>query len=311
MRYPIDIVYTWVDGKDPKHASERARYLGENEDRNFWQFVQNDELRYSIRSLEMYAPFFRSVFVVVANGQKPGWINFDHPDLHLIDHETIFLDKEDLPTFCSNAIESNLHNIPGLSEHFIYFNDDTFLGNKITESEIVTPKGKLVLHLCPHDFTTLRQPQNKHQVALQNSHKLIRSRYSLEPLDMPHVAMPMMRSSHQALWSDKVTGPIMRTLSATRFETMEDYLPPELNLHNTFYRGKGVLKRSIDHYFGQLRNDSDHELMYNHILTNKPQFFCINDNMSMPAPDLRERFRCFLEECFPIPSRFELIQVKK
>ena len=35
-----------------------------------------------------------------------------------------------LPTFSSPAIEANLHRIPGLSEHFLYFNDDVFLGKK-------------------------------------------------------------------------------------------------------------------------------------------------------------------------------------
>jgi hypothetical protein len=35
-----------------------------------------------------------------------------------------------LPTFSSPAIEANLHRIAGLSEHFLYFNDDVFLGKK-------------------------------------------------------------------------------------------------------------------------------------------------------------------------------------
>ena len=31
-----------------------------------------------------------------------------------------------LPSYNSSAIELNIHRIRGLSEHFIYFNDDMF-----------------------------------------------------------------------------------------------------------------------------------------------------------------------------------------
>ena len=37
-----------------------------------------------------------------------------------------------LPTYNSHTIELNLHRIPGLSENFVYFNDDVFLIRPVT-----------------------------------------------------------------------------------------------------------------------------------------------------------------------------------
>ena len=38
-----------------------------------------------------------------------------------------FMPKEYLPTYNSAAIELNLHRIEGLSENYLYFNDDVYL----------------------------------------------------------------------------------------------------------------------------------------------------------------------------------------
>uniref|UniRef100_A0A7S3VHJ2 Stealth protein CR2 conserved region 2 domain-containing protein n=1 Tax=Dunaliella tertiolecta TaxID=3047 RepID=A0A7S3VHJ2_DUNTE len=45
--------------------------------------------------------------------------------ISFVDH-TDFIPAEYLPTFSAPAIEANLHRIPGLSENFIYQNDDFF-----------------------------------------------------------------------------------------------------------------------------------------------------------------------------------------
>lgn len=93
---------------------------------------------YFCRSLERYAPWIRNIYLVT-NGQIPHWINLDHPRLKIITHEEIFEDKSNLPTFSSPAIEAHLHLIPGLSEKFLYFNDDVFLGQEIWPSDFYDP----------------------------------------------------------------------------------------------------------------------------------------------------------------------------
>ncbi|XP_006821287.1 N-acetylglucosamine-1-phosphotransferase subunits alpha/beta-like [Saccoglossus kowalevskii] len=101
------------------------------------RFEDNEELRYSIRSIERYAPWVRHVFIVT-NGQIPSWLNLDNPKLTIVTHEEIFSNKSHLPTFGSPAIESHLHQIPGLSQKFIYLNDDVMFGKEVWPDDFYT-----------------------------------------------------------------------------------------------------------------------------------------------------------------------------
>ena len=111
------------------------------------RFFDNDELKYSMRSLEKYAPWIRNVYLVT-NGQVPSWLNLTHPKVKLVTHADIFLNKSHLPTFSSPAIESHLHRIKGLSKRFIYFNDDVLLGKKIYPDEFFTLSRGFKFHLA-------------------------------------------------------------------------------------------------------------------------------------------------------------------
>ena len=98
--------------------------------------------RYSLRSLEVNAPWIRNIYIVT-NGQIPSWLDTNNPRVRIVTHEEIFTDKSALPTVSSPAIELNLHHIPDLSDYFIYFNDDVFLGSPV----------------YPYDFMTLNNGQ--------------------------------------------------------------------------------------------------------------------------------------------------------
>nr|CAD7569097.1 unnamed protein product [Timema californicum] len=104
------------------------------------------ELRYSLRSLEKFAPWIRHVFLVT-NGQIPYWLNLDNPRLTLVTHEEIFVNLSHLPTFSSPAIETHIHRIHGLSQKFLYLNDDVMLGKEV----------------WPEDFETFAKGQKQKQ----------------------------------------------------------------------------------------------------------------------------------------------------
>ena len=76
---------------------------------------------------------------MVTNGQIPHWLNLDNERIKLITHDEIFKFKTDLPTFSSAAIESNLHRIPGLSENFLYLNDDILLNQPVSIHDFYDP----------------------------------------------------------------------------------------------------------------------------------------------------------------------------
>lgn len=94
------------------------------------RYVDNEELRYSLRSIERYAPWVRHIFLVT-NGQIPSWIDMESSRLTIVAHEDIYPDLSHLPTFSSPSIESHLHKIPGLADNFLYFNDDVMLNQPV------------------------------------------------------------------------------------------------------------------------------------------------------------------------------------
>ena len=103
------------------------------------RYIDNEELRFSLRSLEQYAPWVRHVYLVT-NGQIPYWLNLDNPHLTVVTHEEIFESslQTALPTFSSPSIETQISNIKGLSNNFIYFNDDFFLGKTVYLEDFMT-----------------------------------------------------------------------------------------------------------------------------------------------------------------------------
>lgn len=131
--YPIDFVIIWVDGNDPLWQKEYLKYKGLDGDQAMVRFRDMDTLQYWFRGVEKFAPWVNKIYFVTC-GQRPKWLNINHPKLVCVDHRE-FMPKEYLPTFSSHAIEMNLHRIPGLSEHFVYFNDDTFLVNPVKKTD--------------------------------------------------------------------------------------------------------------------------------------------------------------------------------
>lgn len=125
----VDVVYTWVNGSDPVHKAAIKKYGGGGWDGGYRDY---GVIRYSIRSVEKFMPWVRNI-IIVTNGQVPNWANTSSPKLRIVTHEQIFKNKENLPTFNSNAIEANLHNIPGLAPCFLYLNDDMFVGMPINK----------------------------------------------------------------------------------------------------------------------------------------------------------------------------------
>ena len=127
----IDFVIPWVDGADPAWKKEKNEYMGCDEpDSGEDRYRDMGILKYWFRAVENYAPWVNQIHFVTW-GHLPQWLNAEHPKLHIVNHKD-YIPEEYLPTFSSHPIELNLHRIPGLSEHFVYFNDDTLLNGPVT-----------------------------------------------------------------------------------------------------------------------------------------------------------------------------------
>ncbi len=132
----IDFVITWVDMNDPEWQKDYARYKGsvnpnEKNSTSVARFRDHGLLKYWFRGVEEFAPWVRKIHFVTC-GQKPEWLNAKHHKLNLVSHKD-YIPNKFLPVFNSSLIEIYLHKIPDLSEHFVYFNDDFFIINNLTE----------------------------------------------------------------------------------------------------------------------------------------------------------------------------------
>ena len=110
------------------------------------RYNEYNQLKYSLRSLEKYAPWVRNVYIVT-NGQVPKWLNRNNSKIRLITHEEIFPNMSHLPTFSSPAIESHLHRIKNLSKMFLYLNDDFLLTAPISIRDFFTFKNGYKIRL--------------------------------------------------------------------------------------------------------------------------------------------------------------------
>ena len=130
----IDFVVTWVNMDDPEWQNEFAKYSGNsNNTKNGVskaRFRDYGFLKYWFRGIEKFAPWVRKIHFVTS-GQKPEWLDENNPKIHLVNHKD-FIPAEFLPTYNSVVIERYMYRIPGLSDHFVYFNDDFYIINHIT-----------------------------------------------------------------------------------------------------------------------------------------------------------------------------------
>lgn len=135
----IDAVIAWVDGNDPNHASKMASHLSKGLDKHEdiagpTRFRSVGEITYCVASILRFAPFIRNIFIITDNQRPDLKVMMDNnfPDkwekIKIIDHRELYEGAEhQLPVFNSMSIETVTWKIKGLSENYLYFNDDFFL----------------------------------------------------------------------------------------------------------------------------------------------------------------------------------------
>jgi hypothetical protein len=312
---PVDVVYTWVDSTDPQWAAARRDWANRqtatlDSSDNDQRYLNRDELRYSLRSLWLYAPFVRNVFVVTA-GHHPQWLDVTHKNVQLIPHSLIFPRAEDLPTFNSHAIEACLHRIPGLAEHFLYFNDDVFLGRETTVNTFYTKGGLIKSRLSPTASVPAVQPGSAATPtdwAAYNAASLICRDFALQfDRKVKHVPMPMKRSL--LIEIEERYGDFVRATRAARFRSPTDLAIPSMLAH--FYGISSGQAVEWDHVAGEYiyadTGQSGLETKLSAIKSDSPQFFCLNATRHAEIAPARQSvlLRKFFEEMYPLPSPYE------
>ncbi len=312
--FPVDIVYTWVDGDDPEWiANKEAAQVGLGIEKTAGsvlseeRFRSRDELKYSLRSVEKFAPWVRTIHIVTA-GQCPEWLNVDHPKIRLVDHADIYLKPEWLPTFNSSGIETQLHHVPGLADKFLYFNDDFFLGEYCHISDFFYGNG--VIKYFPssqmayeHDID---ETSEEYIQADKNAIELLSGEFgSMNRHIMQHVPYPSDRTVLEDL--ENKFPEEFAACAQEQFRSSSDLRPIAFMQYQYGFHHAKAMPSSISHRYLALWKEAIVDQLNIVLRSRDKKTFCINDVGLQPerTEEINNAVIDFLEAYFPEPSAFE------
>lgn len=304
------MVYLWVNGNDPKWAAKRNACIGKTSDKQEnckGRYADSGELKYSLRSVEKYAPWIRKVFIVT-DDQVPEWLDTTNPKVRIVDHTEI-MPAECLPCFNSNLIEHFLDKIPGLSEHFLYANDDMYINQPVSHDTFFAADGLPILYMNRKPFRklglflrdkVLGKPISMYLRFIKNAAELVEKRYGTYYGCKPH---------HNIDAYIKSTITFTNQLFAKEFQPMlHDHIRSAEDIQRCVYTYVALAeKKGHLHYVSQnlsFRLHIDDHSHYRKFEQKNPVFFCMNDSEFANDADRTLAIR-FLEQLFPAKSEFE------
>ncbi|HEY5222710.1 MAG TPA: stealth family protein [Microbacteriaceae bacterium] len=311
VNFDIDLVFSWVDGSSLDFQRERAARMqsyvvGDGDDSDA-RFRQIDELKYALRSVHMFAPWVRRIFIAT-DSPRPEWLA-EHPRVTIVRSDEFFTDPSVLPTHNSHAVESQLHHIAGLAEHFLYSNDDMFFGRLVGPELFFSPGGitKFVEGPTRIGLGESDPSRSGFENAARVNRRLLQERFGrVTTRHLEHCAVPLRRSVMAELETEFADEFAQTAGHAFRSAT-------DISVTNSFYHyyalmtGRAVVQtqarvgyiettlRMALRQMDKLLKRRDHDM------------FCLNDG-SKPELSVEERTRAvtdFLERYFPIPAPWE------
>jgi hypothetical protein len=313
--FPVDVVYTWVDGDDPVWNQARvdrlARLSGTEsetararESSGQARFVSRNELRYSLRSVHLFTPWVRTIHLVTA-GQVPDWLDTEHRQIAVVDHGAI-LPPEALPTFNSHAIESALHKVPGLAEHFIYFNDDFFVGRPLRPEAFFSPAGAPAVFTSPNPIGLSDMPDAAPYLkAAWNNRRLLQEAFGRVITDnLAHAPYPHRRAvleEIEARFPEAVAGTARSPFRADSDVSMLSSLAQ----HYGLLTGAAYVGECTRAYVNLSNSDLDWNLK--RVLERDQDFICLADHHdhALNAQRLNRTLGEFMQAYFPIAAPWE------
>ncbi len=248
----IDFVITWVDMNDPKWQAKFAQYSNnKNNSKNGVskaRFRDNGFLKYWFRGVEKFAPWVRKIHFIT-DGQKPEWLDENNPKIHLVNHED-FIPTQFLPTYNSVVIERYMHKIPGLAEHFVYFNDDFYIINHLGKERFFqnglpcdiavfdyNPTWSQWYRRIKNNIKIINRHFDKKEVMALHRDKWFDKSYGIKArwnyilyfydkfitLRTPHNAQPYLKSTFNEVWA--AAEKELTETSVNKFRALTDYTP--------------------------------------------------------------------------------------
>lgn len=311
----IDLVYNYVNGNDEDWITRRNQYA-KDENNGVCRFRDNGELKYSLRSVERYAPWINHVYIIM-DSKVPDWLDTACDKISIVRHEEIMPAKL-LPCYNSTVIESCLTNIRGLSEYFIYANDDMMFGNE-TEPDFFFKDGKPVVRLVERK----KELDAYYNSLIAGAGDLMKSRYGRAYRAYSYHNMDAYIKSGID-WCRDIFGEEFRKAETNRLRGKGDihrilfqyfYLEHNLGQLKLYHRNT-KLEKLVEYMKIVIRPDRyfDFFVCDMHALCSsrfkkfvfglKPRVFCINDSDDVNERDCDE-IQALMQRMFPQKSSFE------
>jgi hypothetical protein len=311
IAFDIDIVFSWVDGAAIEWQRARARRMkayvvGEGDDSHA-RFRQLDELKYALRSVYLFAPWVRNIYIAT-DSPRPEWLA-EHPRVTIVPSEQFFADPTVLPTHNSHAVESQLHNIPGLSEHFLYSNDDMFFGRAVSPEMFFSPGGvtKFIEATTRIGMGESNLSRSGFENAARVNRRLIQERFGRTiTRHLEHTPTPLRKSVMQQLESEFPED--FRRTAASTFRSATD-----ISVTNSLYHfyawvtGRAVEQTAATVSYIDTTLRTGLAEMTTLLKRRNVDMFCLNDG-SFPELSAEERaaaVRSFLDSYYPIAAPWE------
>jgi hypothetical protein len=309
--FDVDAVITWVDGSDPAHKHKRDHYLTQAQTPlhdngiNPHRWVCSDELNFCVRSIANHAPWVQRIWIVT-DSQIPVLTSLP-PEfaakISIVDHHEIFAGCENvLPTFNSLSIETMLWRIPGLSEHFLYFNDDVFLTAPVTVADFFAANGPVLRGKWVDHSALAECGESRDEASLLNHFNQINAAamigYTADHVfESAHVVHPMQRSVMAELFEAYAQECVRN--AGFRFRCTEQFLPQSLHNHACLASGNAAILDTRDYLHvavGALDQWSvgDVHAYLGRAERHEIKFLCVND-----LPEVERNFpdaRVWIEE---------------
>ncbi|CCE75831.1 stealth family protein [Clavibacter nebraskensis] len=311
ITFDIDMVFSWVDGNDPEFQKRRAERMkdvvvGEGDDSEA-RFRQIDELKYALRSVYLFAPWVRRIFIVT-DSPKPSWLT-DHPAVTFVRSEEFFTDPAALPTHNSQAVESQLQHIPGLSEHFLYSNDDMFFGRPVQPGMFFSPGGitKFIEAATRIGLGDNDSDRSGFENSARVNRRLLMERFGrLITRHLEHAATPLRKSVLLEL--EREFAEDFHRTQLSRFRSSTD-----ISVTNSLYHyyaqmtARAVQQENAKVAYVDTTSRAGLDMLPGLLKRRSQDFFCLNDGSfpEVPADERQARVQDFLERYYGIPAPWE------
>jgi len=311
ITFDIDIVFSWVDAGSVEWQRARARRMasyvvGEGDDHEA-RFRQLDELKYALRSVNLFAPWIRNIYVVT-DSDRPHWLD-EHPRITVLRSEEFFSDTSVLPTHNSMAVESQLHHIPGLSEHFLYSNDDMFFGRQVRPEMFFTAGGltKFIegtnrIGLGDNDLR-----RSGFENAARVNRELLHQRFGkLITRHLEHAAVPLRTSVLQEMEREFATE-FRATMSSAFRASTNISVTNSLYHYYAYLTGRAVRSETARAIYVDTTTVAGLRSLDKLLQRRAFDTFCLNDGSfpEVPADECAATVLQFLNRYFAIPAPWE------